>query len=149
MVIFCFGSKKPPSVQAVLRYSRPNLLAVSLPSPAFITCAPNQNRHAMQAINILSYFTGPPQQWEDVFLLLTYTGMQSIFFFQKTNALIALWENRLIKYYLLFNRGYVVLISVQPWPEIEELSFQVLVLKVLFAFHWFRMSEKRNRVIIR
>ena len=71
------------------------------------------------------------------------------FFFQKTNALIALWENRLIKYYLLFNRGYVVLISVQPWPDIEEFSFKVLVLKVLFAFHWFRMSEKRNRVIIR
>ena len=147
MVISCFGSKKPPSVQVVLRYSRPNLLAVSLPSPAFITCAPNQNRHAMQATNILNYFT------------FTVGGCLSSvnlhwyaidFFFQKTNhALIALWENRLIKYYLLFNRGYVVLISAQPWPEIEEfsLTFKVLDLKVLFAFHWFRISEKRNRVI--
>ena len=43
----------------------------------------------MQAINILNYFTVPPKQWEDVFLLLSYTGMQSIFF-QKTNHVIAL-----------------------------------------------------------
>ena len=58
------------------------------------------------------------------------------FFFQKTDhALIALWENRLMKYYLLFNRGYVVIISAQPWPEIEEfsLTFKVLDLTALFT----------------
>jgi len=139
-------------VQTVFLWSRPNLLAVSLPSPAFITCAPNQNCHATQAINILNYFTSPPKQWEDVFLLLSYTGVQSISFFQKTNhALIALLENRLIKYYLFFNRGYVVLISAQPWPEIEEfsLTFKALDLNVLFASHWFRMIGKGNRIMIR
>ena len=75
-------------------------------------------------LRMLNCFTGWPKQWEDVFLLLSYTGVQSNFF--KTNhALIALWENRLIKYiyiYFFFNRGYVVFISAQPWPEIEEFS---------------------------
>ena len=33
----------------LLSGTRPNLLAVSLPSPAFITLWPNQNHHAMQA----------------------------------------------------------------------------------------------------
>ena len=47
----------------------------------------------------------------------------AIDFISETNhALIALWDNRLIKYSFLFNRGYVVLISAQPWPESEEFS---------------------------
>ena len=72
--------------------------------------------------------------------------------FLKTNhAYIALGENRLIKYYFLFYRGYLVLISAQPWPEIEEfsLTFKALDLNVLFASHWFRMIGKRNRIMIR
>ena len=110
--------------------------------------------NATQAINILNYFTGTPKQWEDVFLLLRYTGVQLIFFFffsKNNHALIALWENRIIKYFFLFNRGYVVLISAQPLPEIEEfsLTFKALDLKVLLASHWFRMSGKRNRIKIR
>ena len=49
-----------------------------------------------------------------------------VLIFQTTNqALSALWENRLIKYiYIFFCRGYVVLISAQPWTEIEEFSLK-------------------------
>ena len=133
MAISCSLSKRAP-----VRASGFSLLPPQSPSgfSSFSLCAPNQNHHATQAINILNYFTVPPKQWEDVFLLLSYTGMQSIFFFQKTDhALIALWKNRLMKYYLLFNRGYVVIISAQPWPEIEEfsLTFKVLDLTALFT----------------
>ena len=86
---------KPPNFIDYFKSNR-SLACVQTPqSPSgfssFLLCAPNQNHHATQAINILNYFTVPPKQWEDVFLLLSYTGMQSIFFFQKTDhALIAL-----------------------------------------------------------
>ena len=42
----------------------------------------------MQAINILNYFTGPPQQWEDVFILSSYTGVLRFFFSKTNHALI-------------------------------------------------------------
>ena len=54
--------KGRPSVQQVSRCPRFNLLAVSLPSPAFITLAPNQSRHATRATKKqIQPFTGIKQ----------------------------------------------------------------------------------------
>ena len=143
MAISCFGSKKP-SVRAGVS----SLLSPGSPcgffSLARLYCLRAQPKPPCYAgykhIKLLYW---PTLTVGECLYSVKLHWCASIFFSKTNHALIAL--------YFLFNRGFVVLISAQPLPEIEEfsLTFKALDLKVLFASHWFRMSGKRNRIRIR
>ena len=148
MVISCFGSKKPP-----VRAGGSSLL-------------PPESPRGFSSLARLYYLRAQPKPscyagYKHIKLLywptltvggcLYYTGVLRFFFFKNLSCFDCPLRKSSYKILFSFNQGYVVLISTQPLPEIEEfsLTFKALDLKVLFASHWFRMSGKRNRIRIR